>query len=474
MRTQTLKPHSMKRFILLLVAPCTLSFLSLSAQTLTPPPPAPTTTLENAGGIAARVVRAKVAGVDLVAYPTGVKDVVTIRASLPAGDAFSAGDNPAIATLTGMLLDQGTTQQDKFSIAEKLESVGATIAFSVDTQMAEITAKCLKKDVALVISLIAEQLRMPALSAEELEKAKKQLAGQIQRQMEDTNFRASDAFTRAVYPVGHPNRMPAPEEFIAAAASAQLEDVVAFHKKYYGPASFTFVVVGDLDVPQIQGEIEKSFAGWTGGAPVIRAVKATMTDAPKEQTVYMPDKTSVSVVMGQTTGLKYSDPDYQALRVGTAVLGGSGFSGRLMQVVRDKEGLTYGVYATTSNDTFTDGDWKINATFGPSLLEKGIASTTRELRTWYEQGITPAELDYRKANLVGSFKVSLATTDGMAASLLAAIHRGYDQSWLDEYPNKVNALTLEQVNGAIKKHVKPESMVLIKAGTIPGSTPVAK
>jgi zinc protease len=446
----------------------------LFAAAQTPPPPPATTKLENAGGIAARVVRTNIAGIDVMAYPTGVKDVVTLRASLPAGDAFTADGNVAIATLTGMLLDQGTTKQDKFAIAEKLESVGATLSFSVGEQMTEVHAKCLKKDVPLVISLIAEQLRTPALSAEEFEKAKKQFAGMLQRQMEDTNFRAADAFTRAVYPIGHPNRSPSPEEYLKDLASAKLEDVVAFHKKHYGPAHFTVVAVGDLDVAQLQAEIGKAFAGWTGGVPAIRPAKATSTDAPREQNIFMPEKTSVSVVMGQSTGLRYSDPQYQALRLGTAVLGGGGFSGRLMQTVRDKEGLTYGVYSTTSNDTFTDGDWKITATFGPALLEKGIAATKRELTKWFNEGITPAELDYRKDNLVGSFKVSLATTEGMAASLLAAKHRGYDQSWLDQYPTTIRALSLGEVNTAIKTHLKPDSMVIIKAGTIPGSTPAAK
>jgi len=101
-----------------------------------------------------------------------VKNVVNIKGSLPAGDVFSAGGNPAVATLTGMLLDQGTTTQDKFAIAAKLDAVGATLEFSVDNEMVEITAKCLKKDVPLVIALIAEQLRSPALSAEEFEKAR--------------------------------------------------------------------------------------------------------------------------------------------------------------------------------------------------------------------------------------------------------------------------------------------------------------
>ena len=97
----------------------------------------------------------------------------------------------------------------------------------------------------------------------------------------------------------------------------------------------------------------------------------------------------------------------------------------------------------------------------------------RELTKWYTEGIAPAELDYRKDNLVGSFKVSLATTEGMAASLLAAKHRGYDQTWLDQYPDKIKAITLGEVNSAIKAHLKPDSMVMIKAGTIPGSTPAA-
>lgn len=450
-----------------------LSALALTAASAQTPPstPSATTKLDNAGGIASRVVRSKIAGVDVIAYPTGVKDVVTLRCSLPAGDEFAADGNIAIATLTGMLLDQGTTKQDKFAIAEKLESVGATLAFEVGTEMVEVHAKCLKKDVPLVISLIAEQLRTPAFSAEEFEKAKKQFVGNLQRQLEDTNFRAGDAFTRAVYPIGHPNRAPAPEEFIAAAESAKLDDVLAFHKKYYGPAHFTFVAVGDIDIPQIQSEVGKSFAGWTGGVALPQPAKATMTDAAKDQNVFMPDKTSVSVVFGQATGLKYSDPDYQALRLGTAVLGGSSFSGRLMQTVRDEEGLTYGIYSRTENDTFTDGDWRITATFAPALLEKGIASTKRQLTKWYTDGITPAELDYRKNNLVGLFKVSLTTTEGMAGSLLAAVHRGYDPSWLDEYPKRINALTLAEVNGAIKKHLKPDAMYLIKAGTMPGATP---
>lgn len=457
----------MKRFFLFLI-PCAFTLATSAAPT---PPPLPATVkLDDAGGIAARVVRARIAGVDVIAYPSGVKDVVTFRGSLPAGDAFAAEGNAAIPTLVGMMLDKGTTRADKFAIAEQLERVGATISFGVDTQMAEVSAKCLKKDVPLVVGLIAEQLRTPAFSAEEFEKAKKQFVGGLQRQLESTDFRALDAFSRAVYPVGHPNRQPTPQELIAATESAKLEEAKAFHAKYYGPAHFTLVAVGDLDVPQIHTEVGKAFAGWAGGTEPIRTTKAKPTDTPKEQIVFMPDKTSITIVLGQPTGLSYRDPDAIALRAATAILG-SGFTGRLMANVRDREGLTYGIGSNVGRDTFTDGDWRITATFGPALLEKGLASTKRELTTWYEKGVTDDELARRKGDLVGSFKVGLATTDGMAEALLAAVHRGYDVSWLDEYPKRVEALTTTQLNTVIKKYLKPDSMVLIKAGTV--STPTA-
>lgn len=413
----------------------------------------------------------KIAGIDVIAYPMGVKDVVTLRATLPAGRALAGSGNPSIPMLTGMLLDQGTRKQDKFAIAEKLEAVGASIHFRVGVDVLEVSAKSLKKDAPLVLNLIAEQLREPAFSAAEFAKAKKQYAGALQRRLESTDFRATDAFSRAVYLDAHPNRNPVSADLLAAIEAAKLEDVKTFYKTNYGPAHMTLVLTGDLDMSTLQAAVKQAFSGWAGGASVVRSAKAAVSHTPKEkrvQEVAMADKTSVSVVLGQASGLRYSDPDYQALRLATAILG-SGFTGRLMANVRDKEGLTYGVDASLANDMFNDGDWKISASFAPDLLEKGIASTKRQLDRWYEAGVTPDEIESRKSNLIGSFKVNLATTDGMADTLLAAVNRGYDVNWLDDFPVKINAISAEQVNGVIKKYLKPADMVLIKAGTLPAA-----
>jgi zinc protease len=125
-------------------------------------------------GMAEQSHRATVAGVDVVTYPTGVKDVVVILGALPAGDAMAAPGNIAIPTLAGAMLDRGTKALDKFAIAEQLDNVGAEISFGVGTQSLEIRAKCLKKDLPLVMGLIAAELRTPALQAQEFAKAKQQ------------------------------------------------------------------------------------------------------------------------------------------------------------------------------------------------------------------------------------------------------------------------------------------------------------
>jgi zinc protease len=227
-------------------------------------------------------------------------------------------------------------------------------------------------------------------------------------------------------------------------------------------------VVGDVDPKAAQAALAKAFAGWNGGSPRATVAKATPLASPAVETVFMPDKTNVSIVIGQPTQLRYADPDAIALRVGTRILG-SGFMGRLMANVRDKEGLTYGIGAAVSNDVYVDGDWRIDASFAPALLEQGIASSRRQLIEWHDKGVTAAELERAKTEVAGTYKVRLATTGGTAGTILQMLNAGMPLAFVDEYPQRVAALTLEQVNGAIKRHLDPEKMVLVQAGTVPGA-----
>ncbi len=421
-------------------------------------------------GMAENAARSRIDGIDLVTYHTDVKDVVSILGALPAGDVFGDSGNAAVPTLTGMMLDRGTKALDKFTIAQQLENVGAQISFSVGTQSLEIHAKCLKKDLNLVLGLLAAELRTPAFSAQEFAKAKQQFIGMLQTSLQNTEARSGQAFSRAVFPEGHPNHPHTIEELIAAAKAASLDDVKAFHAKLYGPEHMTLVLVGDVTMPAAEDGVGKTFAGWTGGHDFVRPRQpAAAATAPGPAIVVaLPDKTSVSILLGQATGLRYKDPDALALRVGTAVLG-RGFTGRLMSVVRDKEGLTYNIGAGIVEDTLTDGAWELSASFAPALLEKGVAAGRREVQTWWQDGVTDKELTLRKQGLIGSYLVGLATTNGVAGAILVAIQRGYDLDWLDEYPRAVEALTREQVNAAIKNHLNPATMDLVEAGSIPAA-----
>jgi len=409
--------------------------------------------------------RSQTAGIDLVTYATGVKDVVVIVGALPAGDAMAQSGNIAIPTLAGMMLDRGTKSLDKFAIADRLDNVGASISFAVGVQSLEIHGKCLKKDLPLVLGLIAQELRTPALQSQEFAKAKQQFIGSLEASLQNTEGRAQEAFGRAVFPEGHPNRPHSIADYLAAAKSATIEEVKAFNAKYYGPAHMTLVAVGDVSPASVETEVAKAFSGWTGGQDYLRPAPRADASGPREIPVPLPEKTSVSVILGQATGLKYRDPDALALRVGTAILG-RGFTGRLMGTIRDKEGLTYNIGAGVSEDTIVDGAWDISASFAPALLDKGVAATRRELQKWWSDGITDSELADRKQGLIGGYFVGLSSTGGLAGAIITTLQRGYDLTWLDGYPEAVRALTRAQVNEAIKTHLDPAAMVLVKAGTL--------
>jgi zinc protease len=423
-----------------------------------------------AANMADQTHRSKIDGIDLITYRTNVKDVVVILGVLPAGDAMAESGNIAIPTLSGMMLDRGTKALDKFAIADKLDNVGAEISFTVGVQSLEVRAKCLRKDLPLIIQTIAAELRTPALQPAEFNKAKQQFIGELEASAQDTGARAAEALNRAVFPEGHPNRPHTLNEYIAAARSATLDEVRNFQAKYYGPAHMAVVVVGDISDTDTQTEVTKAFSGWSGGQDYVRPVKPASTTVASEVPVPLADKPSVTMLLGQATGLRYSDPDTLALRVGTAILG-RGFTGRLMGTVRDKEGLTYNIGASVSDDSIVDGVFEISASFAPALLAKGVDSTRRELTKWWKDGVTDQELATRKQGAIGSYLVGLSTTLGLAETILINTQRGFEPTWLDAYPKALKALTREQVNAAIKSHLNPGTMVLVEAGSV---TPGAK
>lgn len=417
--------------------------------------------------IADRVVRRGAAGIDVLVYPMEPKNVVSIGGVMPLGDAGTASKsaNPAVPELTTMMLERGTTKHDKFVISETLDGLGAYLGVE-HTSPAFIAfgGKSLSQDLPTLISLLAEQLRTPAFSAEEFAKVKEQLKARVIEDGEDPDSRAADALALAMYPKESMNSPVPRDVMLKAIASATLDEIKNFHKKYYGPTHMTLVATGDVDPDKVQRLVADAFAGWSGGMDFARAASDRKLLAASEQSIAMADKASVSVMMGQATGLRTDDPDYLPLSVGVHVLG-SGFTGRLMSNVRDKEGLTYDISAVLTSSEITTGSFMVGTSFAPQLLDKGVASTRRELATWWAKGVTQDELDARKLSLVGEHLLGMEGTGAMGNTILIAVVRGVPLTWLDDYPNEVRALTVNQINAAIRKYVDPSKLVMVKAGT---------
>jgi zinc protease len=354
---------------------------------------------------------------------------------------------------------------DADTIAALLDKIGAQISFSYDAGSVTFSARSLKKDSQQVIDLLAEQLMKPSFDKDEFEKLRKQKLAQARQMRDDTSTQASIAFRRAVFPAGHPQYRLTVEERLAALEKMTVADVSAFHAKSLGPDHSTLVIVGDVEPSAVQASVASAFADWKGGRALLAIPSAKMNQEPVELTSIVPGKQSVNVILGVSTGLRYVDADYLPLEVATNVLG-RGFTSRLVGAVRDTEGLTYGIAAGLAGSGKLDHAWAVNATFAPSLLAQGLASTRRELAKWHRDGITADELEYRKSSLAGAHRVSMATSRGLASMILNTVRRGLELTWIDEYPNKVAALTLPQVNGVIKKYVDPEKLVTVRAGSL--------
>jgi predicted Zn-dependent peptidase len=213
----------------------------------------------------------------------------------------------------------------------------------------------------------------------------------------------------------------------------------------------------------IASELNEAIAGgdWTDfitGIDRLGAVTATAKFDNTSNTnaltkvVSIPQKPNAEMYIGQYTGIHRMDKEFMPFYIGTSILGG-GFSGRLMQTVRDNDGLTYSISAFQDGHSNAGGYWAVNASFNPSLFQKGLDATMVQVNKWYNDGITEEELSTRKANITGSFKVGLSTTGALAGRLLSFLERGLEPSFIDQYPRDVDAVTVEQVNDAISKYI---------------------
>lgn len=407
----------------------------------------------------------------LLTLDTPVDDVVSWRGSFRTEPNFTAGDDLR-QELVVQLLDKGTTQRDRFELARILEDRGAELNISSDGLYIDVSGRALRDDIPEILAVVAEMLFEPAFDADELEKARAQIAAQVQREMEDTGTQAAGALTRALYDPAHPNYSPPPEEQLAQLQQITREQIRAYFADHFGANDFILTMVGDrASDPAIEQAVARHFAGWAPHDAPTTYQAAAKHVSGGESRVPMPDKGNIDVRMGHSLPVRRDDDAYLPLYVANYILGGN-FSARLMATIRDEMGLTYGINASLSGvSTRYEGHWEVGVTLSQENLARGLEATRAEVQRFVDQGVTADELAAKKTTIAGSYTVGLATTKRLAQSILTNAERGFDVDYLDRFPQLIDALTLDAVNDAVRRHFDPARFHTALAGTVPQEAP---
>jgi predicted Zn-dependent peptidase len=416
--------------------------------------------------LAERVVEAEAGHARLWMLPTPIRDVVSFRGSFETAPGFSTDDD-LVQHVLADLLDKGTRRRDRFAVAEALEGRGAELSFYPDGLRVGFAGRALREDLPDVLALLAEQLREPLLDADEFEKERARAVAGVRQAMDSTGAQVTGAFRRLIYPPDHPNYNRPLEVEWRALDALTVEHVRAYHAGHFGGTGLRIAFAGDLD-PGLAFEAVRAHLGdW---APHGRAARFTADAAPAppgRSDVPMPHKHSLDVRLGHALALRRTDPGFIPLYVGVFALGGN-FSARLMQEVRDRQGLTYGVGAALSGVAVEHGGhWRVAVGLSGPNLARGIAETEAVVRRFVEEGIRPEELAEKQETIAGTHVVGLATTGGLAARLLVNAERGFPVAYLDDYPDLVRDTTVDAVNDAVRRHLRPDGLHLAVAGTFP-------
>ncbi len=410
------------------------------------------------------IIDEPVKGLSTFVIPTKVRDVITISGSMLGGMLFS--NNNKISSLTSSMLDKGTQKKTKHEISNILESMGAEINFISSNRHINFTAHCLKSDIDTVVELIAEQLREPAFPENELDILKKRMIANLEISKDDTKKQALISFLRNIYPDDHHNSRSTISDSINHIELVKTKDLNIFHNNSFGLGSLKVAAAGDISSDLLNGLIKTNFDGWkqqkikqlSNGSLANKRMKS-------ENNIEIKDKTSSDVYIGQTVELSEHNKDYLSLMMGIYILGGN-FSARLMQTVRDEQGLTYGIGSTIAGCGYgINGHWHTWGTFSPKLVEQGINSTIIEIDKWYKNGITQKELNAKKTTLNGLYQVSLDTTGGLIDKILTNAEKGRDIKYLDNYTNLINTLDNDNINKVINKYIDPQKFTTTIAGS---------
>jgi zinc protease len=401
----------------------------------------------------------------LFVAPTGAHDLVAVEGSILGGPNMLPVESDVLPMLAAALLDAGTATKNKQDIRNALAARGITLGFASLGDRTFFSGRCFPEDLSMLLATISECLTGAIFPESEIKNIKALSLGALAEEKSDTRAQAERALAAVLYDPTHVNYVRPIQDEEKSITAARRHDLMRF-RSTLGRGGLIIAITGDIVVAEARKAVEKAFAKLGLGiaiAPVKHPNKKTPTANKKLITIA--DKATVDVLLGLSLPITTNHELYHPMKVLVDMLGG-GFTSHLMQTIRERDGLTYGVYARLAGlDSNTDGYLKIWASFAPSHYLTSVEKLRQELEIFFAKGITPAALLQTQERIAGSYLVSLATTQSMATALHIIGTHGWDLSYLTEYPNLIRQVSLADLKKAAEL-IPLTKLSLAAAGTI--------
>lgn len=386
---------------------------------------------------------------------------VTLSGHIQAGTEFDPDNQAGLAAFVAANLLNGTNSKDVLTIAKVLAERGASLDFQAYSEGVHIEGDSLAEDLPILVEVLADVVKNCTFPVKDLELHRQQTLTDLQQELDEPSEVARRIFVQSIYPKKHPLHTFPTEESLH---QIQRQDVIDFKAKYYRPDTTVLALVGDFDLDKVRSLLQNKFGNWeaSGEAPTLKYPTVSMPEKIVSLNPVLPGKAQAVTYMGCTSINRY-DHRFHAALVLNQILGGDTLSSRLGAEVRDRQGLSYGIYSYFQA-LKNAGTFLIEMQTSPEDSTKAIASTRQILQQIHQQGVTALEVETAKRTLISHYNVSLANPEELTDRILMNEVYELDKVELHSFTDKIQKVTLAEVNQAARKLLHPDQILVVTAG----------
>lgn len=422
------------------------------------------------GNIEKRVYRTTIqGGLRLALLPKKTRnEIVHATLTLRFGDEKSLSNRGWINQFVGAMLLRGTEKHTREQLKEIFDRLKASVGInSANPTSTTVFVKTTSANLPEVLKLVAEALRFPSFPVNEFETLKGEIAADMESGKSDPGMIAERAFRRHLNPYqkGDVRYAPAFEEELEQIQKTTIEDVKKFYADFYGISNAQLGVVGDFDQSKITKLAEDLFNNWNSSVK-FEPVRDDYHEAePVNLSLETPDKSNAVFYAGLNLRLSDKNPDYPAVLLSNFMIGGGFLNSRLAVRIRQKEGLSYSVNSRLLvNSLDESGNFRAFAIFAPENLLKLETAFQEEIDRIIETGFSAEEIKTAKTGYLLSIATKRAQDNELSFSLANHLYLDRTFVWEEQLEQKIKSLTTEQLNSAIRNHLDPSKITVVKAG----------